>query len=230
MTQFVIPGTPEVEVVLRRSAGARRFSLRVSRIDGRVTLTLPRFAREAEARAFAHDKADWLREVLATMTSVRRVRLGMTLPFQGQDLLIEAGAVRAPRIEGASLIVPPDAERVGARVEAFVKLAARQQLQGATDRYAATLRRSYRRLTLRDTRSRWGSCTSDGSLMYNWRLILAPRGVLEYVAAHEVAHLVEMNHSAAFWAVVERLRPGHAPERAWLKRHGSALHAVRFRD
>ncbi len=230
MTQFVIPGTPDVEVTLRRSAAARRFSLRVSRLDGRVTLTLPRSARDAEARAFAFEKADWLRRVLATATPQRRVALGAVLPFQGQDLTIVPGAVRAPRIEGTSLIVPPDPDRVGARVEAFVKLAARQRLQAASDRYAAALGRPYSRLSLRDTRSRWGSCAPDGSLMYSWRLILAPSDVLDYVAAHEVAHLAEMNHSSAFWAVVERLRPGHAPERAWLKRHGTALHAIRFRD
>lgn len=230
MTLLVIPGTPDVEVVLRRSAAARRFSLRVSRLDGRVTLTLPRFARDAEARAFALEKADWLRQVLANTTPLRRVKLGAVLPFQGQDLTIVPGAVRAPRIEGTALIVPPDPERVGARVEAFVKLAARQRLQAASDRYAAALGRPYSRLSLRDTRSRWGSCAHDGSLMYSWRLILAPSDVLDYVAAHEVAHLAEMNHSPAFWAVVERLRPGHAPERAWLKRHGTALHAIRFRD
>lgn len=230
MTRVLIPGTPDVELTLRRSAAARRFSLRVSRLDGRVTLTVPRHARESEALAFVHEKADWLRGILARATPPLRVALGMVLPFQGQNLTIVPGSVRAPRIEGATLVVPPDPGRVGARVEAFVKLAARQRLHAASDHYAALLGRRYSRLTLRDTRSRWGSCAHDGALMYNWRLILAPDGVLDYVAAHEVAHLAEMNHSPAFWAVVERLRPGHAPERAWLKRHGSGLLAIQFRD
>jgi hypothetical protein len=86
------------------------------------------------------------------------------------------------------------------------------------------------RITLRDTRSRWGSCTADGALMYSWRLILAPPSVLDYVAAHEAAHLVEMNHSARFWALVERLCPDWQAERAWLRREGAALQAWRFRD
>src|SRR5690606_34001303 len=105
----------------------------------------------------------------------------------------------APRIEAGAILVPPDPERVGARLEAFLKVAARQHLQAATERHARALGRPFRRLTLRDTRSRWGSCTADGSLMFNWRLIMAPEGVLDYVAAHEVAHLAQMNHSPAFW-------------------------------
>ncbi len=92
----------------------------------------------------------------------------------------------------------------------------------------ALVGRPFHRLTLRDTRSRWGSCTVDGGLMYSWRLAMAPPEVLDYVAAHEVAHLVEMNHAPAFWAVVRRLVPDYAPRRAWLKQHGQRLHAYRF--
>lgn len=230
LTRVVIPGTPEVALTLRRSARARRFSLRVSRVDGEVTLTLPRWAPEAEALAFAQTQTDWLRAALARSVAARRAELGAMLPFLGQDHQVVAGPVRAPRIEPGVIVVPPEPDRVGARLEAFFKVAARQRLQAATERYACALGRPFSRLTLRDTRSRWGSCTSDGSLMYNWRLIMAPEGVLDYVAAHEVAHLAQMNHSPAFWAVVERLRPGHGADRAWLKRHGSALQAIRFRD
>ena len=90
------------------------------------------------------------------------------------------------------------------------------------------LGRKVARLTLRDTRSRWGSCSHEGALMYSWRLIMAPPSVLRYVAAHECAHLVEMNHSPAFWAVVSRLYPGWQRERAWLHAEGAQLHGYRF--
>jgi hypothetical protein len=106
---------------------------------------------------------------------------------------------------------------------------ARDRLAGACDDYAARLGKPYARITMRDTRSRWGSCTSDGALMFSWRLIMTPPEVLDYVAAHEVAHLAEMNHSPAFWAVVAQLCPGYAPLRDWLKREGGALQAIRFR-
>ena len=94
--------------------------------------------------------------------------------------------------------------------------------------YAARLGKGYTRLTLRDTRSRWGSCTSDGGLMFSWRLIMAPPSVLDYVAAHEVAHLAQMNHSPAFWAEVTRIYGDFDPPRQWLRTHGADLHRYQF--
>jgi predicted metal-dependent hydrolase len=224
----VLPGLPAVEITLRRSARARRFSLRVSRLDGRVTLSLPLRAREAEAMAFLRDQEGWIRQALASVAPVAAVGLGTLLPVEGARLVLRPGTGRLVRVEGDSLLVPGDAARVGSRVAAFLQVRARDRLAAACDRHAGALGRPYSRLTLRDTRSRWGSCTSDGALMFSWRLILAPPEVLDYVAAHEVAHLAEMNHSPAFWAVVARLCPGYTPRRAWLKRHGQALHAFRF--
>src|SRR5690606_32603283 len=110
----------------------------------------------------------------------------------------------------------------------WLKALARDRLAAAADRHAATLGRGYRSLVLRDTRSRWGSCAADGRLMFSWRLAMAPPEVLDYVAAHEVAHLAEMNHSPAFWAVVERLMPDHRAPRAWLRAEGAALHRWNF--
>ena len=107
---------------------------------------------------------------------------------------------------------------------------ARDVLATACDAYAARLGRPYAGLTLRDTRSRWGSCSSAGRLMFSWRLILAPPEVLRYVAAHEVAHLAQMNHSPAFWAEVTRIHGPYAAERKWLRTEGNALHRFRFGD
>jgi len=116
------------------------------------------------------------------------------------------------------------------RAKAFLKLRARDELAAASDRYAAMVGRSYTRLSFRDTRSRWGSCSSEGVLMYSWRLIMAPPAVLDYAAAHEVAHLVEMNHSPAFWAVVARICPDYEDYRGWLRKNGDVLHRVNFGD
>jgi predicted metal-dependent hydrolase len=119
---------------------------------------------------------------------------------------------------------------VPAAVAGVLKALARDRLTEASDRHAAALGRRYTRLTLRDTRSRWGSCSSAGALMYSWRLILAPPEVLDYVAAHEVAHLAQMNHSPAFWAEVARLCPSYPTHRTWLRRSGDTLHRYRFSD
>ena len=228
MQQRTLAGDPTVTLTLRRSARARRFSLRVSRLDGRITLSMPNWAREDEALAFAEGHSDWIRRTLDRGVQPTGMIFGATVPVQGVDLTLTPAPVRAPRIEGSALLAPADPARLGARVEAYLKLMARQRLQAATQHYATVLGRPFTRITLRDTRSRWGSCAPDGSLMYSWRLILAPPAVLDYVVAHEVAHLAEMNHSPAFWAVVARLMPDYQTHRRWLKRQGNLLHQYDF--
>lgn len=226
----VLPGNPPLEIMLRRSARARRFSLRVSRLDGRVTLSLPARARESDAMAFAHSQEAWLRKTLAALPGSDTVGIGSIVPVEGRILTVLPGQGRTPRVEGTTLLVPGDPARAGIRAAAFLKLLARDRLTEASDRHAAALGLRFSRITLRDTRSRWGSCSADRALMYSWRLILAPHSVLDYVAAHEVAHLAEMNHSPAFWAVVTRLYPGWQAQRDWLRSRGQDLHAYRFGD
>ncbi|MFB2531095.1 M48 family metallopeptidase [Paracoccus sp. p3-h83] len=227
MTQHWLPTDPPLELTLRRSARARRFSLRVSRLDGRVMLTLPTRASEAEALAFARSKADWLRQMQAAAPVGRYLADGQMLPVEGVARRLTPAPLRVPRIEGEALLVPAGRDP-GPVVQAWLRQLARTRLIAACDRHAARLGRRIAAVSLRDTRSRWGSCTHDGRLMFSWRLILAPPEVLDYVAAHEVAHLAEMNHSPAFWAVVARLMPDYARHRDWLRRHGAGLHAWQF--
>ncbi|MBC7179075.1 MAG: M48 family metallopeptidase [Roseovarius sp.] len=229
MGHHMLAGNPPVALSLRHSARARRISLRVSGLDGRVTLTIPRGVSEAEALAFARSRADWLRGHLAGRPDQRLVGIGCDLPVEGETLRIVPGSGRRIVREAAQLCVPGAAESVAARLEGWFKARARDRLAAASDHYAGLLGRRYTRLTLRDTRSRWGSCSATGALSYSWRLILAPPIVLDYVAAHEVAHLAQMNHSPAFWAEVARLMPDYETPRAWLRREGSALHRYRFR-
>lgn len=224
----ILPGPPPIEITLRRSARARRFSLRVAQADGKVTLSLPARAREAEAMAFAASQEGWIRSALARMPAAENVGVGSVIPVEGRLLRLAQGQGRSVQIVGDSLLVPGDPARAGVRVATYLKVMARDRLVAASDRYAGQIGRQVAQVSLRDTRSRWGSCTATGALMYSWRLVMAPPSVLEYVAAHEVAHMVEMNHSDRFWAVVARLYPAWQEERAWLKRQGGALQAFRF--
>ncbi|MBE0412034.1 M48 family metallopeptidase [Yoonia sp.] len=229
MGRHRIEGNPPIEVTLRRSARAKRLSLRVSRLDGRVTLTLPQRLPEREGLAFLHSREDWLRGHLEEMAPAHLVRPGGTVPFEGRDLAVRAAGVRRARLLPDEILVPQGAV-AGALVRVLLKAAARDRFAAASDHYATVLGLTYARLSLRDTRSRWGSCTSQGALMYSWRLVMAPPPVLQYVAAHEVAHLVEMNHSAAFWEIVAQLYPDHAACRRWLRENGDRLHRVQFGD
>lgn len=228
----VLPGSPPVEVHVKRSARARRFMLRVSRLDGRVTLSMPARAREGEALAFLKGHEGWLRKTLGALPggAVERVGIGSTIPVEGRALTLTPGPGRGLRVDGDRLMVPGDPATAGPRVAAWLRVLARDRLAAASARYAARVGRDYSSLALRDTRSRWGSCSPDGRLMYSWRLVLAPPPVLDYVAAHEVAHLVELNHSPAYWAVVERICPGWQAHRAWLRGEGQGLHRLRFQD
>ena len=224
---LTVPGAPEITVHVRRSARARRMSLRVGRSDGRVSLSLPSNTPAADARAFLGDQLAWIRRHVAAAPAPRVVAVGATLPLLGRAVPIVAGAGRAARFDGQAIAVAQDG-RAGPRVKVLLQSLARTHLAEAVDRHATVLGRQPTKLTLRDTRSRWGSCSSRGDLMFSWRLVMAPPDVLDYVAAHEVAHLAHMDHSARFWAQVAALMPDYAPRRAWLRTEGAALHAVDF--
>ena len=228
MSEHILPGNPPIVVLLRRSGRARRISLRVSRLDGRVTLTLPSGVRDREALDFAREKEAWVRSHLEARPDHVQVSHGVEVPFSGVLHRVVAGSGRSVRLENQTLVVPGAPERVAARLQGFLKHSARNRLAAASDHFSQRLGRPYEKLTLRDTRSRWGSCSSLGGLMYSWRLILCPPEVLNYVAAHEVAHLAEMNHSSAFWNTVTRIHGPYDAPRTWLRTNGSGLHSYRF--
>ncbi|AHM04110.1 Zinc metalloprotease [Roseibacterium elongatum DSM 19469] len=227
VSTHILPGDPPVVVRLRRSARAKRFSLRVSRADGRVSLSLPQWACEAEALAFLRDREDWVRRHLRDAPDRKLARIGALVPVCGTPRPVAPGPGRAARFDGGVIHVPPG-PREGPRIKALLTALARERLSTSVARHAQTLGRVPGRLTLRDPRSRWGSCSARGDLMFSWRLIMAPPEILDYVAAHEVAHLAEMNHSAAFWSVCHTLCPETDRHRQWLRSHGAELLAWRF--
>lgn len=224
MGHITLTGNPAVEIKVRRSARARRLSLRVSRLDGRVTMTLPTHVSDTEARKFANAKSRWILKTLDDHAAPIPVSPGTVLPVEGRERVVVDG--KPAQITAAEIKVP--GARAGKATEALLKHMARDRLVSAVERYADALGRPFGRITLRDTRSRWGSCSSEGNLMFSWRLILAAPDVLDYVAAHEVAHLARMDHSPEFWAHVADLCPGYETPRAWLRREGHALHRYRF--
>ncbi len=228
MVEILLSKDPGLAVRLKRSRRAKRLSLRVSSVDARVTLTVPSHVTEHAARTFAMEKAEWIKQAVARCHAPVPVAIGANLPIAGYDCPIVAGQAKAARLTNGRIEAPSG--RTGPAIEALVKHLARDRLSAAITRFAGALEREPGRLTLRDTRSRWGSCTSEGNLMFSWRLALAPLEVLDYVAAHEVAHLAHMDHSPAFWRAVGRLYPGFEAPRDWLRRDGATLHRYRFRN
>lgn len=222
----VLPGPPPVAVVLRRSARARRVTLRVSGSQGAATLTLPARLPLREALAFLASREAWLRDHLGRLPARLVPEPGLTIPIEGRPVTLLAGPGRRV-VAGEGTLTLPES-RFAPALAAWLKARARDRAAAACDRHAAALGARVTRLTLRDPAGRWGSCTADGAIMLSWRLILAPPDVLDYVAAHEVAHLAHLDHSPAFWAICRGLCPGMDGPRAWLKANGASLHALRL--
>ncbi len=223
MVEAIFVGEPSIEVSLRRNARARRMVLRVSQTSGTPILTLPRTVPLARARAFVVEQEPWLRGQLASCPSRVRVGPGLRLPFRdGEVTLICQPSGRTTLRDDVLSVVGSEAA-LPLRAAAVLREAARRRCLTAAEHYARLLDRDFGRITMRDPRGRWGSCSAAGNLMFSWRLIMAPDAVLRYVAAHEVAHLVEMNHSSRFWDVVARVYVDYAEPRAWLRQHGPAL-------
>lgn len=218
-----------VEVAIRRSARARRLTLTVPGSGEPPRLTAPPGVPEAELRMFLMRQTDWLRAALARAPAAVLVANGAQIPVAGRPLRIETrpGRRRPPRIEGDALVIDGSGAP-GPRVAAWLKERARAALLPIAAEAAEALGARMGRVTLRDQKGRWGSCTARGDLSFSWRLAMAPHGALDYVAAHEAAHLLEMNHGPRFWALVTRLRPDWKRQRDWLKREGSGLHRYRF--
>lgn len=224
MSDIIQIGDPPIDVHLRRSARARRYSLRISNTNGIVSLTLPHRASQKAAIGFAREQEAWLRRNLEKRPAQVIPRFGETFMLDGHELVLKQGLRRAPQLQDGVLAIYGHPDELGARLRGFLKTRARERLVPSAQKYAALLGRPIRRVSLRDTRSRWGSCTSDGNLMFSWRLAMAPVAVQDYVAAHEVCHLIEMNHSAAYWQLVASIFPDFQQQRNWLKTHGGLLH------
>jgi predicted metal-dependent hydrolase len=221
-------GEPPIPVHLSQSARARRYSLRISNKDGTVRLTIPHRSDRDAALRFAMSQELWLRKHLAKRPQLMVPTIGQPFLFEGRNLTVASGQGRAVRVMGDTIAVPGHPDQLSAKLRGFLKAQARDRLVPLSDHYADLLGRKIGKVSIRDTRSRWGSCSSEGNLMYSWRLIMAPPRVLEYVAAHEACHLIEMNHSDRYWAWVAKIFPDYQDQRTWLRKHGQTLHQVDF--
>ncbi|MCX7339186.1 MAG: SprT family zinc-dependent metalloprotease [Hyphomicrobiales bacterium] len=224
-------GDRSFKVAVRRRASARRFTLRVSTASGEVVLTLPERADLKAARLFAEAHGGWIASRLAKRPDGVAFASGAMVPLRGvPHRIVHWSTVRgvtkaAEDRDGNPIIaVSGDSAHVARRVTDFLKREALKDLTGSVDHHTRALGIPARKIAVRDTASRWGSCSAKGHLSFSWRLIMAPPLVLDYLAAHEVAHLKEMNHSHRFWALTHRLCPRTEEAEAWLKRHGAGLH------
>ncbi len=220
-----------VPVKLVVNPRARHVSVRIDPTRRQAIATAPTQRHLKHAAQFAAERANWIASELARLPRGVVLAPGAHAPLRGvlHELVFEHGRAGARTEPGdpPKLIAPaPDHALFEGRLLRFLKDEARRDLAVCVQRHAETLGVRPARLQVKELRSRWGSCSIDGVLAFSWRLILAPPHVLDYLAAHEVSHLKEMNHSRRFWGHVRRCLPDFERGRAWLHEHGCALHAV----
>jgi predicted metal-dependent hydrolase len=219
-----------VRVLIDRRA--RRVSVRIDAMAREAVATIPAARYALEAIAFATERVDWIADKLGALPPPILFRPGVYIPLRGVIHRLkhaEGGrSVRTERSTGPTplLVAPGPREAFADKVRAFLRTAARIDFAQRVSAHCETLKVEARSISIKDMRSRWGSCSSEGRLNFSWRLICAPPFALDYVAAHEVAHLREMNHSPRFWALVERCYPHWREARSWLHERGGALHAI----
>lgn len=226
-------GGTGLEVFFRRNGQARRLVLRLNSEGTAAIVTVPKGISRARALDFVERSTVWLEARLAQRGVRVDLAPGSSIPLRGvpheiRHIPARRGTVTADPL--AQLIhVPGELPHLARRLTDWLKIAARQELTAASQRYAAAMDVGFRRITIRDQKSRWGSCSAAGDLSFSWRLILTPSHVLDYVAAHEVAHLKHMDHGPQFWRLVLRHCPEASRAKKWLKAHGQDVHRIAAR-
>ncbi|MEI9930750.1 MAG: SprT family zinc-dependent metalloprotease [Rhizomicrobium sp.] len=215
-----------VEVSIRLNPRARRLIVKVHPTTGEVTVTAPSQRALEKALVFAQGQSDWIARQLAHVPAPITLGAGSIVPFKGGDHVVrEAKSGRGTVwADGHALYVTGGREHHPRRIVDFLKKEARKELETRSLEFGGRLGVHHTRITVRDTASRWGSCSVRRALSYSWRLILAPEFVLDYVVAHEVAHMREMNHGPLFWRLVKELVSDPRKAQNWLRDNGAALH------
>ena len=223
----IIDGYP-IPVEIKRNARAKHISLRIHATKARIVITLPSRSSIRTSLQFLEAKKEWVLAQINKQVFPQAIKDGDTIPILGEKIRITHAPEKPGMawIEGNALFVTGKAEFLARHVRDFLTSHAKKILSEMTREAAKKIDKSILRIDIRDMHSRWGSCASDGRICFSWRLILAPKEVCEYVVAHEVAHLVHLNHSAAFWNVVDGLYENKESAQSWLKKYGRELFSV----
>jgi len=231
LDHLMIAGDGEpYRIELRRHAAARRYTLRVRETSRDIVLTIPPRGSLRQARSFAEKNVGWIAARLKRLPGPIAFVDGATIPLRGEPhKIVHRGNARGTVwIEadenGLLLCVAGNEQHIARRLRDFLKSEAKRDLIAASRKYAALLGVTIRSVSVRDTASRWGSCSYQGALSYSWRLIFAPPFVLDYLAAHELAHRLELNHSKRYWKIVDSVFPERKRAESWLRANGAQLH------
>ncbi|SDR25933.1 SprT family zinc-dependent metalloprotease [Pseudovibrio sp. Tun.PSC04-5.I4] len=225
-------GQEKLPIRLKRNSRAKRYILRIPPGDPAPVITVPARGNLKTAQDFANRQVDWLKQRLGSRPASISFEEHARIPIRGVlHTLRSSGQLRGlsrldveDDTEEPLLLLPGEIQSFSRKTKDFLRKLAKEDLEAHVQHFTKQLGRNFHSITLRDTKTRWGSCSHDGKLSFSWRLIMAPPDILEYVAAHEVAHLERLDHSPDFWRICEQLAPHTKPAQNWLKEHGPQLH------
>lgn len=228
---LVVDGEP-IPVKVVEHPKSKRITLRLMPAGDGLKITMPAHVSDRELDGFLDRNKNWVAAKKARLPKIVELGEGAIIPYLGKAHRIVhldrlRGIVEARQIgEELSLLVPGDPKFIQRKLVDFLKKQARAELNLAVTKHASTLNVRPKQIRITDSTSRWGSCSSTRTLSFSWRIIMAPPAVLDYLAAHEVAHLREMNHSDRFWNLVREICPDMEVQKSWLRKNGASLHAV----
>ena len=213
----------EIEIIRKR--GVKKITLRIDKIKKKPVITIPYFCRKKNAYDLAEKNLDWIEAQINNIPKKIAIVNGLTLSIKGKEYIVKHNpkAKRGVWLEGGFINVSGEADFLERRVKDFLKKQCRQELLKLANKKAKQTNKTINKLVLKDTRSRWGSCSTKNNLNFNWRVIMAPFEIMDYLVSHEVAHLTHHDHSKEFWNLVGKLHPNYKQNRQWLQTHGDKL-------
>ena len=223
----------ELEVRVRISAKAKSIKLRITPKNN-IELVLPNRASPnqiKQAYQFLQEKESWLKAKLAHIT-INPAKFSPKIPIFGEEHIVVLNQsiskkIRISHEQGQlTILARIDESKINSIISDYLKQLLQVEINNYAEKISQILQVKYNQIKLRDTYSRWGSCSSSGNLSFSWRLVFAPRFVMEYVVVHELCHLLEMNHSDRFWKLVEQTCPQYSKAKIWIKQNGYNLHKL----
>lgn len=227
-------GDEEIALTIKRTAQAKRFTLRIEPRTRGLKVSAPLHAQDHDILAFVSKHHGWAQSQLSKQPEMGALKVGVKIPVRGIPHRLEhTGKLRGLPMQyrendAAILALSGDKQSLPRRASDFLKREAKSEIEPKALALAQSINKRVKSISFKDTKSRWGSCTSDGALSFSWRIMMAPPLVIDYLIAHEVAHLREMNHGPKFWTLCEELCPETKRAKAWLKKNGAALQAIPF--
>ena len=217
-------------VVISRKNNIRRLSLKVCRITGEISINAPKFLSESEIYKFYYLNRNWIHIQINQCLVPKIVKEGLFLPVEGNlyEIKVKKSCSKIKILENNQICIPKNISDIGKELQTFLLEYCKSVMIPIILKKSNLIQKKIKKISFKDTKSRWGSCSSTGSIMLNWRLIMVPPSVYNYVIIHEIAHLVHMNHGPLFWKLVQELSPNYSKDKEWLKKNGREIRRYIF--